>query len=107
MDENLELIRKTLKKYSQEHLLNGYERLNEVKQKQLLGQIESTDFEGCRTGTGNKKLKKPLVILSGAAIGCGVEESVFFLEVRILRLRAFSTSLRMTEEICWCGGKKL
>ena len=45
MDENLENIRKTLKKYSQEHLLNGYERLDEVKQKQLLDQIESTDFE--------------------------------------------------------------
>ena len=45
MDENLELIRKTLRKYSQEHLLNGYERLDEVKQKQLLGQIETTDFE--------------------------------------------------------------
>ena len=33
MDENLEIIRRTLKKYSQEHLLNGYERLDEVKQK--------------------------------------------------------------------------
>jgi len=45
MNENLETIRKTLKKYSQEHLLNGYERLDEVKQKQLLDQIETTDFE--------------------------------------------------------------
>ena len=36
MDENLETIRKTLKKYSQEHLLNGYERLDEVKQKSKL-----------------------------------------------------------------------
>ena len=45
MDENLETIRKTLKKYSQEHLLNGYERLDEVKQKQLLDQIQTTDFE--------------------------------------------------------------
>ncbi len=45
MEENLETIRKTLKKYSQEHLLNGYERLDEVKQKQLLNQIEHTDFE--------------------------------------------------------------
>ena len=45
MDENLEIIRKTLKKYSQEHLLNGYERLDEVKQRQLLGQIKTTDFE--------------------------------------------------------------
>ena len=45
MDENLETIRKTLRKYSQEHLLNGYERLDDVKQKQLLDQIENTDFE--------------------------------------------------------------
>jgi len=45
MDENLETIRQTLTRYSQEHLLNGYERLDEVKQKQLLGQIENTDFE--------------------------------------------------------------
>ena len=45
MEENLETIRKTLKKYSQEHLLNEYERLDENKQKQLLKQIENTDFE--------------------------------------------------------------
>ena len=45
MEENLEDIRKTLRKYSQEHLLNGYERLDEVKQRQLLGQIQTTDFE--------------------------------------------------------------
>ena len=36
MDENLDAIRKTLKKYSQEHLLNEYERLDGIKQKQLL-----------------------------------------------------------------------
>ena len=45
MDENLENIKRTLKKYSQEHLLNGYENLDEVRQRQLLGQIETTDFE--------------------------------------------------------------
>jgi len=45
MDENLENIRRTLKKYSQEHLLNGYENLDEAKQRQLLSQIETTDFE--------------------------------------------------------------
>ena len=38
MEENIENIRKTLKKYSQEHLLNGYERLDSIKQKQLLEQ---------------------------------------------------------------------
>ena len=45
MDESLDTIRKTLKKYSQEHLLNEYERLDGIKQKQLLEQIENTDFE--------------------------------------------------------------
>ena len=45
MEENIENIRKTLKKYSQEHLLNGYERLDSIKQKQLLEQIENIDFE--------------------------------------------------------------
>ena len=45
MEQNIETIRKTLKKYSQEHLLNAYERLDNVKQKQLLDQIENTDFE--------------------------------------------------------------
>ena len=45
MDENLEIIKKTLKKYSQEHLLNGYENLDEMKQRQLLNQIQTTDFE--------------------------------------------------------------
>ena len=45
MEENLETIRKTLKKYSQEHLLNMYEKLDESKQKQLLEQIKNIDFE--------------------------------------------------------------
>ena len=45
MEENIENIKKVLKKYSQEHLLNEYERLDVVKQKQLLEQIEQTDFE--------------------------------------------------------------
>ena len=31
MDENLDAIRKELKKYSQEHLLTEYERLDETK----------------------------------------------------------------------------
>ena len=45
MDENLESIRKTLKRYSQEHLLNGYEKLDSVKKKELIEQIENTDFD--------------------------------------------------------------
>ena len=45
MEEKMESIMKTLKKYSQEHLLNGYSQLSEAKQKELLEQIENTDFE--------------------------------------------------------------
>ena len=45
MEEKIEAIKRTLKKYSQEHLLNGYEKLDEVKQKKLLNQIEKIDFE--------------------------------------------------------------
>ena len=45
MEEKMQLIMKTLKKYSQEHLLNGYDKLPETKQKKLLEQIEDTDFE--------------------------------------------------------------
>ena len=45
MEEKMESIMKTLKKYSQEHLLNGYENLESGKQKELLEQIEHTDFE--------------------------------------------------------------
>jgi len=45
MDERIETIKRTLKKYSQEHLLSGYEKLSEEKQKELLNQIESTNFE--------------------------------------------------------------
>ena len=45
MEENIEAIKKTLKKYSQEHLLDEYEKLDETKQKQLLDQIQHIDFE--------------------------------------------------------------
>ena len=45
MEEKIEAIKRTLKKYSQEHLLNGYEKLDEAKQKKLLDQIENTNFE--------------------------------------------------------------
>ena len=41
----MEAIKRTLKKYSQEHLLNGYDKLDESKQKKLLNQIENIDFE--------------------------------------------------------------
>ena len=45
IEERKESIMKTLKKYSQEHLLNGFDKLEESKQKELLDQIETTDFE--------------------------------------------------------------
>ena len=45
MDKRLEEIKAILKKYGQEHLLNHYETLNEIQQKNLLNQIEEIDFE--------------------------------------------------------------
>ena len=45
MEENMESIMKTLRKYSQEHLLDAYVRLDEGKQKEFLCQLENTDFE--------------------------------------------------------------
>ena len=45
MEHNIEEIKRTLKKYGQEHLLNFYETLDERKQDQLLEQIENIDFE--------------------------------------------------------------
>ena len=45
MEENMESIMKTLRKYSQEHLLDAYGRLDEGKQREFLCQLENTDFE--------------------------------------------------------------
>ena len=45
MDNTLEEIKYILKKYNQEHLLNGYDKLEENKRKELLEQISSIDFE--------------------------------------------------------------
>ena len=45
MDKNLGEIRALLKKYNQEHLLNGYEKLEENKKKKLLKQIKGIDFD--------------------------------------------------------------
>lgn len=45
MEVKLEEIRFVLKKYGQEHLLNHYEKLDEVHQKKLLEEIEGIDFE--------------------------------------------------------------
>lgn len=45
MEQNIEDIRHTLRKYNQEHLLNFYDNLDEQKQVKLIEQIENIDFE--------------------------------------------------------------
>ncbi len=45
MDSQLEEMKSILKKHGQEHLLSHYEKLDEAKQKKLLTQIETIDFE--------------------------------------------------------------
>lgn len=45
MEDTLEEAKVILKKYNQEHLLNGFDKLDERKQKKLLEQISSIDFE--------------------------------------------------------------
>ena len=45
MDDTVEEAKAILRKYNQEHLLNGYENLDEKKKKTLLEQILSIDFE--------------------------------------------------------------
>ena len=45
MNDTLEEAKTILKKYNQEHLLNGYEKLDEKKQNKLLEQILNIDFE--------------------------------------------------------------
>lgn len=45
MDRKLEEAKTKLRKYGQEHILNGYDILEENKKKELLNQIESIDFE--------------------------------------------------------------
>ncbi len=45
MEHNIEEIKRKLKKYGQEHLLNFYDTLDEKKQEKLLEQIERIDFE--------------------------------------------------------------
>ena len=45
MDNRLEEIKAILKKYNQEHLLNHYDKLDDVHKKRLLDEIENIDFE--------------------------------------------------------------
>ena len=55
MNTKIEEIRQILKKYNQEHLLNGYDNLDENKQKELIKQIENLDFELINSLYNNKK----------------------------------------------------
>ena len=55
MNNTLEEVKVILKKYNQEHLLNGYEKLEEKKQKQLLEQIMNIDFELIKSLYDNTK----------------------------------------------------
>ena len=45
MENNLGEIKAILKKYGQEHLLNSYDKLDDVHKKKLLEQIGEIDFE--------------------------------------------------------------
>lgn len=45
MNNTLNEVKFILKKYNQEHLLNGYDKLEERYQKELLAQISNIDFE--------------------------------------------------------------
>lgn len=45
MDNKLEEVKAILKKYNQQHILNGYENLDENNREKLLEQILSIDFE--------------------------------------------------------------
>ena len=58
MDNTLEEAKVILKKYNQEHLLNGYENLDERKQKQLLDQIMNINFELIKSLYDNTKSEK-------------------------------------------------
>ena len=45
MDERLNNIKAILKKYGQEHLLNNFEKLDDIHKEKLLEEIENIDFE--------------------------------------------------------------
>ena len=45
MEQELDEIKRTLKKYNQEHLLNSYDELSENKQKELIEQLREIDFD--------------------------------------------------------------
>ena len=45
MDDKVEEAKDILKKYGQEHLLNHYDKLDDIHKRKLLEQIEEIDFE--------------------------------------------------------------
>ncbi len=45
MEERLKKVKELLKKYNQEHLLINYDKLDDAKKEELLGQIENIDFD--------------------------------------------------------------
>lgn len=45
MGERLDKIKKVLKKYGQEHLLQKYDNMNDAQKEELLDQIENIDFD--------------------------------------------------------------
>ena len=45
MENSMEEIKRTLEKYSQEHLLNNYEKLSDLNKQKLIYQIKHIDFE--------------------------------------------------------------
>lgn len=45
MESKLTNIKEKLKKYNQEHLLDFYDELDEIKKKKLISQLETIDFE--------------------------------------------------------------
>ena len=55
MENNLGEIKAILKKYGQEHLLNNYEKLDDVHKKKLLEQISEIDFELAKSLYENTK----------------------------------------------------
>ena len=55
MERTLEEAKSILKKYNQEHILNGYDNLDENKKQVLLNQIFDTDFELIKSLYANTK----------------------------------------------------
>ena len=55
MEDKLNKAKEILKKYNQEHILNGYDNLDENKKQVLLNQIFDTDFELIKSLYANTK----------------------------------------------------